>query len=511
MNFRKILFTLMVLVGISRFALGADGGEAGAVSSSLSVVDYDLIRELKQLAAHSRTYYQFSGCKALRPKAEEMLAYLKEHGTKEDGDWFEAYLSVTPAPSPLVLLAVGIRTVQGELNPDEQQIFAHIPRWESLRRIVKSGSIETLAAALNSYDCWSVSRGSIAASCTQEVALYLQSQLAPIPYPLLGKAKLPIRELIGHMLNRVYPVCIPTPGSTHLAHGVRLSALGFALHDFYHAYHHNGIGPLLQHIISQASQCVEKGGDAKVFLEDYKEHALGRHTLMTEFFKAFLAEIDSLPLPERKHILAGWFLLLHEHPFLSEYIYTLHSLKAVLQKMTSLSILRLENTQMWESPWDPIVSSWSDGKSALEVEEIADKAIAEFLHNPSCVLPESYYKAEPEDKPNFLKSFIVNSRVETNPRFVDVHLRLRTGETKTYSFPTLLHKLKNMADSDAILKYAGVKDYRPREIASRKDALDALMFTSTQLVELIKYFGAAAEKFADRGWEGKYADFCEKL
>lgn len=513
MFLKNLLFFLALFISTSNLLFSASAGGGGR--PNLSSVDYALVQYIRTHAEQHPADYDMRGCAALRPVAERLLGYLKTNALR-DAAWFEAYLSVTPHPVPIVLLAVAMRTAQEKLTEDEKEIFSHIPNWESLERIVDAETVELFTAALHAYP--STQKSSypsghgpavcVGARVQRDISHFLHCRLDPIPYIMLNRSKLPIKEFIALMLNGIAPVCLPKAGSANSAHGATLTPFGFSLHDLFHAHDESNVASLVQHVIQEVSTFVDKGGDALPFAQSYQKHALGRHALQTEFFKDFLKAVDLRAPAQQKKILAGWFLVLHEYPLSSRAVFDTHSLKDAIVLMAEYSQARLASDRGWESFVDPMKTDHT-GQSLLEEFEILEIGLADFKKSLS-VLPPNYDAASTDKKAELLQSLVAESRIENKGRFLDVHIRMRSGERKIFSYPTLLHKIKNMSDSVAILKYAGIECPKIEDITSRGQALEALQVIRKQLASLIDEFKGAAMTHAEGDWQHKYAEYCEQ-
>lgn len=274
----------------------------------------------------------------------------------------------------------------------------------------------------------------------------IQKELAPFPLAVLNKSFFDPISIILAQLNNLYLVAVPGFNEKLDAHGVKnTTPIGYAIHDIFHGYTGISYNHLINHITKSMKKAYDNGNDINTALEEYLNIALDYHNCLLRLFKKILEEHVkkiSDDNPQIKKIygksLIAFFYGMHEYNSWDERFYEITSPNEIISIFTEnlKKTLSLDNT--WENPSDPLNTSFKDGKSSFEEEDIINIVKKKLF-------PSTALELE-----------VTGQSLKQEKRFIKVKLNLRDGQKKKIAFPTLKHKVENSRGILELFKWAGI-------------------------------------------------------
>lgn len=430
---------------------------------------------------------------------------------------------------PIWLLGIYLRyaAAVSDFSDDERDLIMHLVDHETFESILQNepwdSHIYTSTSVLANENYtpvvhWSYYQNlhhSMSDLLTAELQKYFPS---PVYYPFAGSAKFGISFMITCYLNQVFPLGLPLRNKKDNklpAHGTRLSPLPFISHDILHGDIDSRIKAIKELILGKASAFVERGGYAPDFIKFYTPIAVRQYqalmSCLNHIHNAFLGQL--LPYfgkAEFKKTIIGFFLMTHEYPEYDANIYTDNDLETAVHQLTSNSKNVLLSSTAWESAADPLKTSPLDGSSALSEAEILkyvfQNNLIPDLRNGSISTPNNFYTTYPQPPIEESLARLVHKAsaiLSPSGRFMDVTFQLKTGQTQSYSYPTLFLKWSNVNDSLALLKMADVNVQKP-DISglnikeSRTIVKQHLKVVRHELIKLLDHFESRAAFFANK-------------
>ncbi len=155
-------------------------------------------------------------------------------------------------------------------------------------------------------------------------------------------------------------------------------------------------------------------------------------------------------------------------------------------------------SSFFESAHDPLHTSPITGESALSKKQILEYAFKNDLLMDDSVLRAISNNSDDEKLRMMVKK--ATATLSATGRFIDVKFEMKSGQTNSYSYHTLLHKWSNIDDSIGLLKLAGIKvvksDISKLPPAAARRAVQAeLRSVAEKLRRLVDVFEATARYF----------------
>jgi hypothetical protein len=439
------------------------------------------------------------------------------------------------AVSPVWLIDAHFRylTLLGDMSAEEKEVFFHVPHNKYLKALLEK-NLKGEPCVLDLYQ-WGLSLGrereyfykpGTKASFTlsknaekkieEEIVKHLPS---PVFYPLLGEALLPMELIINCWIDGMYLIGMPVK-NIKAVHGEEASALGFAFHDLFHFKLDERWAALGGYISSLVARYVQEGGFALDVIPHLVPLAVQKYQLIMEALRNAHDHVKG-----NKQALVGEFIILHEAPSFSETLFTLSNPVEILQTIIGGSLSHYEGPNAWENPSDELDTSPLTGESRKSDTEIKEIALLKALEDQILNVPYDIYNKTNEngevmgyvsdiaERKELKKEwFLKNTRftVTRLRQFIDATFELPSGEEKTYSFPTLVRKWKNIEASAGLLGVVGIAIQKPNltqksDEENRAAVIAALEDGHSKIVETINVFATQAKASFGEG-PGSYAE-----
>ncbi len=407
----------------------------------------------------------------------------------------------------LLMVVLRIQAAQTVLTPDETDLYQHLlnPAEALVTGVMKDEAWRSdmqTAQQIAEYTCFPKNKnayddyhpiGALASEVYDDLRTKLNQALpSRLYFPLPGESYLGIHYLLDCLFDDHFPISMPTPGQSKKAHGADMSPLGFTIHDYLHYLIDSRRRSLLGYAITLLDKAASEGVDYEAAIPLSVKQAVGHYKLIMTTFKSLLLALDQRAIDEKSPLsekqyrqsLSGLFWLFHETETLPEGCFKKETLHELVLQMTENAKARLRANECWESDFDLFETSPVDGTTALSDDAIAEKvldnldAVKAFLTHPACT--------------KVTKADIKKTEVKKSPRFVDVIVTFKNGESRHYSFPTLYHKYENAKDNLKLLQWAhtGLEfEALPADVtAARETALASINQVTTALANNIDFF-----------------------
>jgi hypothetical protein len=413
--------------------------------------------------------------------------------------------------------------VQGDMTDEERELVDHVPHHKYIQALLAKDmhgkpivlDLYKWGAHLDKQGEYYHDQGenvSIFPGTSDESLKQVEQEIArqlpaPIIYPSLGEAILPMKLIIRNWFKEIYQVAFPDKTASY--HGLKnVSLVGFAFHDLFHYKIDQRRFSLETYIMRMVGQGV-MGHDhfAVDIIPKFVELVVQKYCLIMEALeKAYLA------LEEDPLAVTGFFNMIHElEKNFSPEFFNMSNPNMILEAMLKAGVDHYSDYSSWENPEDPL-NTGLEGQSQLKDEDIITVALNNLVEDPSITLPYQIYEKRneknefveyvqnPEEKRQIGLKWLSEKTRKTVTRlaqFVDVKFSFQDGREKTISFPTLKRKWVNVDASLGLLHYAGLKDLVKPQLsgkdksADRTDALNFVALIKTRL-------------------EGTMSDFVEK-
>lgn len=271
--------------------------------------------------------------------------------------------------------------------------------------------------------------GSKTSSCAAEKAMDKEFARVPVLYPLPGNGIMALEDLIKLFVTGIYPIPFAAPADELDAHGLKLSPLGFAYHDFAHGI---GFDRKLNDSLPQAVQILcDKYLGESVFAGDIlpkvAKIVLDRHRLLQNFFVELTNKLVEL---NDQKTLSGLFFMIHELNVWSEKFYGANTLTNVFEILEEMMSTRGDASS---EIGDPLKTNPKTGESPLTDKEIG----ALVLESDS----DTTRRAAIKRTPLFIS--------------VDVEHQNGTVEKVKKVYPTLLYHVLSLQDNISLLANGG--------------------------------------------------------
>jgi len=419
----------------------------------------------------------------------------------------------------LLMVVLRIQAAQSVLSPDEIDLHQHLlkPAEALVTGLMKDEAWRSdmqTARQIAEYACFPKNKnayddyrpiGALASEIYDDLKTKLSQTLpSRLYFPLPGESYLGIHYLLDCLFDDHFPIAMPTPGQSKKAHGADMSPLGFTIHDYLHYLIDSRRRSLLRYAITLLDKAVSEGIDYEAAIPLAVKQAVGHYKLIMTTFKSLLLALDQRAIDEERPLsekqyrqsLGGLFWLFHETETLPERCFEKATLHELVLQMTEDAKAKLRANECWESDFDLFETSPVDGATVLSDDVIAEKVL-DRLGEVKAFLTHPVYT-------RFTKIDVKKTEVKKSPRFVDVIVTFKNGESRHYSFPTLYHKYENAKDNLKLLQWSGL-DLRFEALpidtaAPRKTALKDINQVGNALARNIDFFAKTSmELFEDIG------------
>ena len=293
-----------------------------------------------------------------------------------------------------------------------------------------------------------------------------------VPLLLINEGKLGIWYLSDRLLKNIFPIAVPE--KEIVGHGVRMSPLGFTVHDYLHLLV-DGRQKILEQSLLQYALDYSNHGDYDSFIRAKRPQLLCyQHYKIQQGLLKFSDHLLSHFLPvygfhELTKLMVPLFIMIHEFQGWSQNLYHLYDLRDILNSIVNTSIKVIQNAPA-ESPADPLETSPIDGKSLWTNKKIKEY----FLNN---------LKRENKE----LASNVKRQKIVREERFIQSIFYLKNGKTPQDRFVlTLFHKWGGIEDYNGLLNLCGEGLQKPDltklgHLEARKTAIDYVKDTQEAL------------------------------
>ncbi|RZI46443.1 hypothetical protein [Candidatus Finniella inopinata] len=413
----------------------------------------------------------------------------------------------------LLMLALRIQGAQSTPSDDEKDLYKHLYKpaeeliegvmlgqaWKSDMQTVKQiekykNQIQYKKAYDDDYY-----QPNLASEVYKTLHTQLE-QILPIQHyiPLPGENYLGIHYLLDCQFDDHFPIALPKPDQSTSAHGVKMAPITFTVHDYLHFLIDGRRRALRQYARTLLDEAVSKGADYEEAMPIVVQQVAGHYKLVTNSFRSLLRALDrraiseTAPMAQNDYYrnLSALFWMVRETPTAWTGCFEKKILPDLLAQMAKNAKDSLSDIESWENEFDPFCTSPIDGKPFRTNDEI----ITEIVDKPENAKPFlNHYMSG-----TFTKEDVKRAIVKPTPRFTDVIVTSKRGESWHYSFPTLHHKYKNACDNLKLLRWAGSNlsfealTLDPTE--GRATAIKSLQLVRSSLTNNIDFFLATSRE-----------------